>query len=117
MTADYRIMVEGKYKIGLNEVAIGMTLPWFGIELAKARLAPTYLEQAVGLATIYDPVEATAAGYLDEAVPADEFLPRVEAVAARLSTLNMEAHRNSKARTRELLNKALDEALVREFPA
>jgi hypothetical protein len=41
----------------------------------------------------------------------------VEAVAARLSTLNMEAHRNSKARTRELLNKALDEALVREFPA
>ena len=38
MAADRRIGTAGNFKIGLNEVAIGMTLPDFGIEFAKARL-------------------------------------------------------------------------------
>ena len=30
LSVDYRIGVSGKYKVGLNEVAIGMTMPYFG---------------------------------------------------------------------------------------
>ncbi|MGL4565497.1 MAG: crotonase/enoyl-CoA hydratase family protein, partial [Halioglobus sp.] len=47
LSADYRVGVHGTYKIGLNEVAIGMTLPYFGVELARARLATTHLGPAV----------------------------------------------------------------------
>ena len=32
LSADYRIGIRGDFKLGLNEVAIGMTLPWFGVE-------------------------------------------------------------------------------------
>ena len=46
-SVDYRIGVEGDFKIGLNEVAIGMTMPWFGVEISRARLAPTHLDRAV----------------------------------------------------------------------
>ena len=33
LTGDYRVGVDGAFKIGLNETAIGMTMPHFGIEL------------------------------------------------------------------------------------
>ena len=39
LTADYRIGMDGDFRIGLNETAIGLTLPAFAIELAAARLA------------------------------------------------------------------------------
>jgi len=43
LSTDYRIGVEGEYKIGLNEVAIGMPLPYFGVEIAaRDWLPPTW---------------------------------------------------------------------------
>ena len=115
LSADYRIGVQGNYKIGLNEVAIGMTLPYFGIALAKARLASTHVNKAVALAHIYDASGAVEAGYLDEAVSEEDLLPRAIAKAEQLSALNMNAYKHSKARVREDLNAALDTAFEREM--
>ncbi len=115
LSADYRIGTEGDYKIGLNEVAIGMTLPWFGVELARARLARTQFHPAVALARIYDPAGAVEAGFLDEVVAADRLGARAGEMAATLSTLNMAAHRETKARVREDLAGRLEEALRRDF--
>lgn len=115
LSADYRIGVEGDFKLGLNEVAIGMTLPWFGVELARARLSTAHFNQAVGLARIYDPASAVDAGFLDEAVAADKLGGRAEEMAAAVSALNMQAHRNTKGRAREELFARLEEALRRDF--
>ena len=114
LSADYRIGIRGNYKIGLNEVAIGMTLPWFGIELARARIAGTHLNNAVGLAQIYTAEAAVDVGYLDEAVGTDELLSRATAVAEELAKLDMKAHRETKARVREGLNAALTTAFDKE---
>ena len=115
LSADYRIGARGDFKIGLNEVAIGMTLPWFGIELARDRLADAHFGPCVGLAKICSPDDAVAAGFLDEAIDADDAMARVEATAAGLSKLDMPAHRASKARVREVLTARLEEALRRDF--
>ncbi|MEH6635418.1 MAG: crotonase/enoyl-CoA hydratase family protein [Halioglobus sp.] len=115
LSADYRIGMHGNYKIGLNEVAIGMTLPYFGIELGRARLAVTHVDKAIGLAQIYDATGAVEAGYLDEAVAQDELLPRAIAVAGQLAGLNMDAHKQTKARIRENLNMALETAIEKEL--
>ena len=115
LSADYRIGINGNYKIGLNEVAIGMTLPHFGVELARARLSKRYLNNAVGLATVYDSPGAVEAGYLDEAVDKEQLLPRAIALAEQFSALNLEAHKNTKARVRADLNAALDLALAQEL--
>jgi enoyl-CoA hydratase len=115
LSADYRIGVRGNFKIGLNEVAIGMTLPWFGVELARDRLAGTYFGPCVGLAKICDPDTAVEAGFLDEAVDEEAFAERVADTAAGLSQLDMPAHRGSKARVREVLFARLEEALQRDF--
>ena len=114
LSADYRIGTRGNFKIGLNEVAIGMSLPWFGIELARARIAGVHLNNAVSLARIYDADAAIAVGYLDEAVDADELLPRAITMAEDLGKLDMHAHQQTKARLREGLNAALATAFEKE---
>jgi len=115
LSADYRVGVHGTYKIGLNEVAIGMTLPYFGIALARERLARTHLGPAVALARVYDAAGALEAGYLDEAVSEEDLLPRAKHMAEQFAGLNMDAHRQTKARTREGLNAALAVAIEKEL--
>jgi enoyl-CoA hydratase len=115
LSADYRLGVSGNFKLGLNEVAIGMTLPWFGIELARARLEETALTEAVALARIYDPHTARSVGYLDEVVAEDAFSGRLDALAEQFSALNMTAHRETKARIRKDLMQSLQTAQERDF--
>jgi enoyl-CoA hydratase len=43
LAADYPVGVDWAFKIGLNEVAIGMTMYYGGVELARGRLAPVFL--------------------------------------------------------------------------
>ena len=115
LSVDYRVGAAGDFKLGLNEVEIGMTLPWFGVELARARLANEWIGRAVDLATLFDPERATQVGYLDEVVEAERLTDRAGEVAAAFARLNMTAFAETKARTREPARKALQHALERDF--
>ena len=96
LCSDERIGARGDFKIGLNEVAIGMTLPVFGIELAKARLSRRHLSRAVAEAEIYSPDAAVDAGWLDRVVEPDELFDAVLGVAKALTPLDPVAHRETK---------------------
>jgi enoyl-CoA hydratase len=85
MSADARVGAEGPFKLGLNEVAIGMPMPRFAAALARDRLTPTHLNASVQLARIWDPAGAVAAGYLDELCPAPEVAGRAVALARELA--------------------------------
>ena len=71
-TADYRVGADGPYKLGLNEVAIGMPVPSFGVELCRDRLAKAWFTRCVQHATLCSPTEAVSAGFLDEVVALDQ---------------------------------------------
>ena len=43
LATDYRMAVDGVFKIGLNEDTIGMTMHHGGVELICGRLAPAFL--------------------------------------------------------------------------
>ena len=68
LTGDVRVAAAGAYRIGLNEVAIGLPVPVLAMELARDRLEPRALTRATLLAHIHAPEEALAAGYVDEVV-------------------------------------------------
>lgn len=68
MAADWRVGADGDFKIGLNEVAIGMPVPKFAIALARHRLSHRHFLAATNHARIFDPATAVDAGYLDESV-------------------------------------------------
>jgi enoyl-CoA hydratase len=98
LSSDLRIGSRGDFKIGLNEVAIGMTVPLFALELAGERLSKRHLRRATQMAEIYGPEGAEDAGYLDRL----EEPARVTAVAleqaARLAELPQPAFGNTKQR-------------------
>ncbi|OUR87864.1 enoyl-CoA hydratase [Gammaproteobacteria bacterium 42_54_T18] len=115
LSVDYRIGVSGKYKLGLNEVAIGMTMPYFGVELARGRLTPSFFGRSVSNAEIFSPEDAMAAGFLDKVVPEDQLLTVALAGAKMMSQLNLTAHHNTKLRVRDQLLVLVDEAIKKEF--
>lgn len=96
MAADHRVGVTGNFKIGLNEVAIGMVLPEFGLEFARARLSKRHLSRAVINAQIYSPEEATEAGYLDRVVSESALRDTGVESATRLASLDLKAYKATK---------------------
>jgi enoyl-CoA hydratase len=85
MAADVRVGTEGEFKIGLNEVAIGMPVPQFAVELARDRLAKQHFVAAVNHARLFAPFDAVDAGYLDEVARPDDVVAVAQARAAELA--------------------------------
>ena len=101
LSGDYRIGVDGPFRIVANEVAIGLTMPWAAIEICRQRLAPAHFNRAVILAEQYSPVDAVLAGFLDKVVEAPDLIETATATATVLATLSRSAHAATKANARE----------------
>jgi enoyl-CoA hydratase len=115
MAADVRIGVDGEFRVGLNEVQIGLTMPQFVIELARQRLHPGHLAHAVIDAAMYTPREAVHVGYLDKVVPAAELGEAAQREAERLAGLNRVAHAATKQRVRSPSLAAIGAAIEDEI--
>jgi enoyl-CoA hydratase len=100
LTGDQRVGTEGAYRIGLNEVSIGLPVPVLAMELARDRITTTDLVRATLMGTIYNPEEAARVGYLDVVVPADQVLARAKEDATRLSAISRTAFAATKTRLR-----------------
>jgi enoyl-CoA hydratase len=111
LSADYRVGVEGPFRIGLNEVQIGMTMHHVGIELARDRLRKSYFNRSVINAEMFSPAEAVTAGFLDAVVADEELMPAALAMAELMKKLNMTAHANTKVKARRTLLETLDWAI------
>jgi enoyl-CoA hydratase/carnithine racemase len=73
---DYRIMARGAFKIGLNEVQVGLSVPEC-IQVALRRLVGTYrAERLMVEGAMLDAEQADAIGLVDELVDGDLVVPR-----------------------------------------
>ena len=100
VSADYRIGASGAFRIGANEVAIGLTLPAAAVELCRARLNPSHFDRAVVTAEMFDPEGAVGAGFLDKVSPAADLAASAEEIARTLATLDGRAHLATKLQVR-----------------
>lgn len=96
LAADYRIAAEGDGRFGLNESAIGMVLPDYGYELAVFRINNKYLDASFVGAELLDVPTAIKAGFLDEAVPADQLMARAMEKAKAFQELHPKAYAGNK---------------------
>lgn len=112
LASDWRVGTAGEFRIGLNESAIGLELPAFGIALARERLSPRHMSAAAIGATLYDPDGALAAGFLDEVAPAGEARARaIEQARTMTQTLDPAAFAANKRAFREDTVRGVLEAL------
>lgn len=97
LAVDHRIGITGGFNVGLNEVAIGMSLPPFALMLARARLDTRFLTSAALNATIYTHEDGVSAGFLDEVVAPAELRAHALAKAEALASLDAGAFKRVKA--------------------
>ena len=118
LAADTRIGVEGDFKIGLNEVAIGLTLPAFAIVLARHRLTRAAFEQSAVNAVMFTPDAAIGAGFLDQTVDHNALSDAIDSAAAAALALDRRAHAATKLKARAdtltALRHAIDDELTVE---
>jgi enoyl-CoA hydratase len=109
LAADHRIGAAGDFKIGLNEVAIGLPMPRWGVELASYRLAPNRLAWNLVLGQVGGPEDAVTSGFLDAVVPPERVVEEATGLAVRLSELRTGAVEGTKLRARQaLVDRMLD---------
>jgi enoyl-CoA hydratase len=116
LSSDVRLGAAGPFRIGMNEVAIGLTLPKFAVELARHRLTPPGFAR-VTTAALFAPEEALRLGYLDRILPRDELEDAVREEAARLRALDMPSFAATKARINERALAAVRAAVDEELRA
>ena len=117
MAVDVRIGAQGEYKLGLNGVAIGMTLPAFALILADERLSRRHLTRATAHAEVYSPDAAVDVGYLDWVVAAEDLEESAfEHARALGQSLHAKAHHKTKlalrAESADRLRQSLSGALA-----
>ena len=114
LACDGRVGLDGPFKIGFNEVAIGLPLPSLVTTLARERLDARRLFAATLGATIYDPAGACDVGFLDRVV-GDDVVGVATEEARRLGAFPADAYRLTKeSATRELVDR-LRSALQRDI--
>jgi enoyl-CoA hydratase len=116
LSADVRFGVAGPWRIGMNEVAIAMTVPKFAIELARHRLTPPGFAR-ITTGAMFAPEEALRLGYLDRVLDPDRLAGAVQEEASRLRALDMPSFAATKARINERALHAVRAALDDEMRA
>ena len=114
LAADVRFAVSGPWKIGMNEVAIGLTVPRFAIELARHRLTPPGFAR-ITTAAMFAPDEARELGYVDRVLERAQLDAAVQEEALRLGKLDMTAYAGTKARVNERVRAAVRAAIAEEL--
>lgn len=115
LASDVRIGVAGPWRLGMNEVAIQMTVPKFAIELARHRLTPPGFAR-ITTAAMFEPEEACRLGYLDRVVAPGELDSAVGEELERLLALDADAYVETKARVNGRALEALRAAIEEEAP-
>jgi enoyl-CoA hydratase/carnithine racemase len=107
LCCDRRVMAEGDYSIGLNEVRIGIPVPMIVADLATRAVGRRAGEELCVSGRLLTPAEALDVGFVDELAPVDG----VVAAARRWCEHILEAPAGALADTRSALRRDLVESV------
>jgi enoyl-CoA hydratase len=115
LACDVRLGARGPYRMGLNEVAIGIATPGFAIELARSRLHPSWLSRTVTTGEMYEPDDALVAGLLDRVVSPEAVDAELDKIIATVRTIHRPSHAIAKKRLRQATMDAMRVTIDREL--
>lgn len=106
---DYRVMARGEFRIGLNEVQVGLIVPEV-IQLALRRnVGPRQAERLLVAGRMLNPEQALACGLVDELAEVDAVDARAHDWLMQHLVLPREAMRVTRALARADLTRAFDD--------
>jgi len=97
LACDSRLGLDGDYRVGLNEVAIGASYPRVALEIVRLRLSHGQASELLLGAALYPASQAIRLGLVDELLAAEGLESTVLRRAARLGGFPREAYAHTKA--------------------
>ncbi|SER13161.1 enoyl-CoA hydratase/isomerase family protein [Pedobacter rhizosphaerae] len=103
LACDYRIMAEGQYIIGLNEVPVGIIVPNSIFQLYSFWIGKAEASRSLLTGKLYNPEEALKAGLVDELVKSESLLTAAERKIKKYMELEGNTWSQTKLNIREEL--------------
>lgn len=103
VACDYRIMAEGQYIIGLNEVPVGIIVPNSIFQLYSFWIGKAEASRSLLTGKLYNPEEALKAGLVDELVKSESLLTAAERKIKKYMELEGNTWSQTKLNIREEL--------------
>lgn len=107
---DYRVMTEGSFRIGVNEVEVGLMVPAHIYRALIHIVGGANAERLVVEGKMIDSAEALRIGLVNELAPSDQVVPRALAQAQRMLALPREAMLSMRAVARADIHAAFAQA-------
>lgn len=85
--ADFRVAAAGDFKLGLNEVKVGLPMPPMVFSAFRRLIGPRAAEQYAVDGRLVSPEQALACGLVDQVAPAEAVIGRAVARAELLASL------------------------------
>lgn len=97
LTGDHRIMTSGRAVMGLNEVRLGVTVPYPADQMLRDLVGTRTARDVMEVGDFYEPSELLAMGLVDEVVPPDQVLFIARELATSLASSSTGAYAAIKA--------------------
>ncbi|MFP5288509.1 MAG: enoyl-CoA hydratase/isomerase family protein [Thermoanaerobaculia bacterium] len=107
---DFRVMAEGDFRIGLNEVPVGIPLPPVILAVLRRVVGDRQAERLAVSGVLVPAAEALRLGLVDELAPLDRVIPRAVEHCQHLLALPPQAMAETRRVARAGLVRLLDEA-------
>jgi len=101
LCCDYRIMVEGNFVIGLNEIPVGLIVPESIFQLYAFWIGKRNAYQNLLEGKLLSPVEAKVQGLVDEVVPANSLYSAATKKVRQITQFNQKTWQTSKLNFRK----------------
>lgn len=115
LASDFRLGTHGDYRVGLNEVTIGIPVPDFALALVRSRVPANHRIKIAALGRMLSPAEAVEAGFLDQLVNASEIDEILAALIEDLRAVNPSAHASTKRRLRSETVRSIVQSIAGEI--
>ncbi len=112
---DYRYLSEGRKLMGLNEIKLGLPVPFPADRILNQIVGTRNAREIMESGDFYEPEGALALGLVDRVLPGEQVLPAAVKKARTLGLMPSQAFRRTKGNrvepTRDLILAALDERM------
>jgi enoyl-CoA hydratase len=92
LCADHRVMTSGRSVMGLNEVKLGVTVPYTTVKMLRDLVGGRTAARIMEMGEFYDPSESLALGMVDEVAPPDDVVSVAIGLATSLAAAPTEAY-------------------------
>jgi enoyl-CoA hydratase/carnithine racemase len=114
---DWRVMAQGEYKLGLNEVQVGIPLPPVIVAALKRLVGARHAERLAVSGALLSPQEALDIGLVDEVASVEQVVPRAQEWCLRMLALPSEAMTITRREARSDLSSLFGIGLEEELEA